>query len=1662
MPDVTAQAPDGTVHSFPQGTDPAVVDGVMKQYIGQSRYDAFVNRPDPAWNNAVGGYQKQYFSDPTDKSIPNLLLQQIQSMPGTYERLDALNKLSPNLSDVGKAAILQQAMQNRGQTGASIGVPPASHPNGFQQAMSGVGNAMSSQKDALAAAVQPLDFAAKQRYGGLQATGDPSIDAATDFTSQQALANMPFLQRLAALRGQPLNALGQPNQQVANNQAGHALNPLGQSGNALFNLGGQMAVDPLTWETLGMGTLLHGLAAAAPEGSLAARAAAIAPRAVSTGFAAATLPPALSQLYQGIKTGDVGETTQGVAGAAFGGLAGLHALGAFGGAPPVQAETPIPEPVVPEPIIPPVVPDVVSPLPVDPAVPSAPPVAVTPPTGIQPEQVSALAQDGFTKAADLFAQAKAADPTLTRQQFAQQLYDFHATNAGDGGAFEYEAPSGNAKPADVFTAKSADGQNIRYYGFSEKGNVNAGTDPGQPNTGSPNISNGIPQESAPEPQSASARQGEAQSAQVNNTALSENGGRSAVSVNPGIEQGFNLAHYDEVGEAKEALRDYLKTQAAPIADARGYVSRTDTAAAAARNGVTESQLNAAVPGAGAEELNALGNLHDQYFRDWQTAAKAFNESGSDADLRAMTEAKLQLDSFTALLAGKEAEAGRSLGALNNLKSAEYAKDPVKAAVAEVMKPIRQGKNAAPLDPTKEGFGSKNTLFEKSSGEAALQRIREAVKGGQKLSSGTDPTGGKFDNVDVKDLLEAGGYLFEGGLRKFAEWSKGMTDAVGAQLTDGQLQHTWANLRAEFTQRVSTKRTSDTFVDQLSQRQGWSRQAAANFVNDIGHDTLNKLLTGEARTPEEEKAIGQAYIDHQKGGPKQGTVSSGTIGDVLAARDKVKTDIAKEQQTPDSLAAKRLQSQTNQLTKRLSEITAKVDAGDTSVKKSTPPVDTPEQAIIRNQIADKQTQLDAMRKAERDAAKPPKPQPGAPTLQDRFETEMTRKMGKDAFSGFKKQLSPDAYKALLDGTMTDAHEGEIKQALKDNPRAAPKNAAPELTGPRKAVDAMSKELADEKRETARQEREAQRAGQPKPERAAKTPEEQSDAFWKRRVGGKLDAFKKEVGPDILRKFQNDDPLSLGETRTLGERLLANQEPRVKTTSEASERLSDVVKETHKALSDQEIDLRRGNTPRDIATKLLLDQGRGDAKRVAAKMAGIDDNDIEGLRRVVREESKVSPARTAVALWKAGLLTSPRTIAKVLGSHTISLGVDELSAIPTSITDGLVSQVTGRRSMSGISLRQAAASAYKAATQGLVESLRIVRHGEENANIQDLGGATSKHALFELPQSNSKVMQGYMDLVGNVHAAAYRTARLYAFTRAMASEANFYAKNEVSGGHISADQLQARVKQLMDNPTEEMSANAALAAEKAVYLNDNKLTRGTRAFKSEFGDGAKALVDFLFPFQKVSSNIALKYYQHLPGPELVRGIMQAVGKSKQGGGMSVEAQKNFSETIGKQVTGIGLTALGAYLASKGLMTGYGKRDDGKPEHSVKMLGRWWDVSGIAPYGPIMAVGGTVPSGGKALAEGVIKGATENPVSRTAETISRLQEQGGGGVVQSLAGSIVPKGLSDLAGEMDDQKRKAGGYIVQPVQKGIPGLRNRLQGTGKPETNTLFDPTNSVRVR
>lgn len=79
--------------------------------------------------------------------------------------------------------------------------------------------------------------------------------------------------------------------------------------------------------------------------------------------------------------------------------------------------------------------------------------------------------------------------------------------------------------------------------------------------------------------------------------------------------------------------------------------------------------------------------------------------------------------------------------------------------------------AGPSPGIDEGpeFGAKNTVFKKDEAEEALERLRKRIK--SQLDVGLDPD-------MMKDMFKVGGYLFESGVRKFADWAKKMLELLG--------------------------------------------------------------------------------------------------------------------------------------------------------------------------------------------------------------------------------------------------------------------------------------------------------------------------------------------------------------------------------------------------------------------------------------------------------------------------------------------------------------------------------------------------------------------------------------------------------------------------------------------------------------------------------------------------------------------------------------------------------------------------------------------------------------------------------------------------------------------------------------------------------------------
>src|SRR5262249_24819203 len=85
-------------------------------------------------------------------------------------------------------------------------------------------------------------------------------------------------------------------------------------------------------------------------------------------------------------------------------------------------------------------------------------------------------------------------------------------------------------------------------------------------------------------------------------------------------------------------------------------------------------------------------------------------------------------------------------------------------------------------------------------------------------------------------------------------------------------------------------------------------------------------------------------------------------------------------------------------------------------------------------------------------------------------------------------------------------------------------------------------------------------------------------------------------------------------------------------------------------------------------------------------------------------------------------------------------------------------------------------------------------------------------------------------------------------------------------------------------------------------------------------------------------------------------------------SPEEQREFARVFGRGVTGtFGVITLGYVLAARGLMTGFYDDDEKKKEAlrrsagqqpaSIRLGNRWYQVSGLAPLGTLLALGATI---------------------------------------------------------------------------------------------------------
>jgi hypothetical protein len=482
------------------------------------------------------------------------------------------------------------------------------------------------------------------------------------------------------------------------------------------------------------------------------------------------------------------------------------------------------------------------------------------------------------------------------------------------------------------------------------------------------------------------------------------------------------------------------------------------------------------------------------------------------------------------------------------------------------------------------------------------------------------------------------------------------------------------------------------------------------------------------------------------------------------------------------------------------------------------------------------------------------------------------------------------------------------------------------------------------------------------------------------------------------------------------------------------------------------------------------------------SALTDGDIKNIERVfgktfveVTDErlAESSIFDKAITLWKAGLLTGIKTSGLNIVS-TMSHAVSETAKdLPAAGVDSIASLFTGERTL---------AFTTKGTKEGTIKGVKdgweYLKTGHSE---RDIGKKLDFHKVNFGTSKVGKALQAYEETIFHLLGAEDQPFYYGAKARSIFSQAIAKGKTQ----KLKGKELDAFVENLIGNPTDDMLTAAVHDAEVAVFQN-----------RTGFGDMAKKLQEAKFgpipvgeiiiPFGRTPSAVATQIINYTP-VGAVKEVAEQIHKG-------VFNQRQFSQAVGRAALGTGSLWLGGQLLKAGLMTLDRPRTErerklweleGRKPNSIKIGGKWRSIQTLGPVGNTLVIGGhfahqleeegspTIAIG-KALGGSAKSFSEQTFVKGVNQAVSALvdPERSFENWFSSMAGSVVPTLVSDIARASDETERRTGSP-VERIQSRIPGLREKLPpkidvfGQDLPRyggnvLEVMIDPTRPSKIR
>lgn len=476
----------------------------------------------------------------------------------------------------------------------------------------------------------------------------------------------------------------------------------------------------------------------------------------------------------------------------------------------------------------------------------------------------------------------------------------------------------------------------------------------------------------------------------------------------------------------------------------------------------------------------------------------------------------------------------------------------------------------------------------------------------------------------------------------------------------------------------------------------------------------------------------------------------------------------------------------------------------------------------------------------------------------------------------------------------------------------------------------------------------------------------------------------------------------------------------------------------------------------------------------------------LSKYVAELQQAPWWSNASGVYKAGLISSPKTIARnFVGNKALST-LETAKDIPAAIIDKGIGLLTGKRGV--VASPRAVADKIASVPQGIKDAASVLTTGNSPLGLEN---------TFEA-QREIRLKNPILDkTVGNLARTAFRVAgagdapfKRSNYEYSITKQAVTQAANEGLKGKARNN----RIEELRANPTVDMRQVATNDAKFATYQSDTPLIQ---KFNSAVGQNpiTQALADIIVPFKQIPVNVFKTYAKDYSPIGGVAALLRARSQAKNG----EFNQKQLSESLGRSVLGTGLLGAGAYLNSIGaaatsLPTDRNQLEmaleEGRQGHELNVPFTDWkvDASQLGVPGQAIALGADIndirkKNGG--LLNGDALGQVGVQALRTVADQPFLQgatraldalkdpERSAGTFVRSAFSGIIPPFVNSLATLKDPEQRNAK-TLADTLVARIPYLRDEVASRvgiwGEPRKSisaqtgvfSLFDPVNFHKTK